>query len=174
MKRLAIVNLIGVLCLVGLCIAQWRRDRELNLELYRLQREAHEQASRLEEQAKEGQGLNADLAEFKKRYDGTSSELAQLRGKLGNAEREARRLAVERDQLGTRITNWMEAVSVRDQRLKESAGQVRRLGEELDASVLRFNSLASNHNRLVKDLNELRSRLTQPPSTASPTAPHSP
>jgi len=58
------------------------------------------------------------------------------------------------------LTNWMNAVSARDERLKEANASIQDLAERLNASVQKFNELATNYNAVVKDLNELRQPAT--------------
>ncbi len=170
MKAVTYLNLVGVLCLVGLCLAQWGRDRELNLELNRLRREAYSQSSRLEEQAKSSREQTADLGELKNHFESAALEKALLREKLRTAERDLHRLAEERDQFQNSVTQWIRAVVTRDERLKEAAAQIRQGEQELTVSIHKFNTLASNHNGVVKDLNELRSlsKLALPVPTPPP------
>jgi uncharacterized coiled-coil DUF342 family protein len=62
---------------------------------------------------------------------------------------------LERDQLKDSITNWMNAVTQRDERIKEGNTQIRKLADDLTASVNKFNSLATNYNATVQQLNEV-------------------
>ena len=164
MKSLPWVNFIGVFCLAGLCLAQWRRDRDLNHEVNRLQREAFAQAARLEQEAGSSRGLSADVQQIKARYDTAAAERDRLGKRLRELERDLKQLTAERDRLSLSLSNWTAAVSLRDQRLKEAAAQIQRLGEELTTSVGRYNTLASNQNRVVKELQELRLRSFPNPS----------
>ena len=78
------------------------------------------------------------------------------------AEGEGRQLASQRDALKASVTNWAGAVASRDERLKEANVRIRQLADDLNASIRKFNDLATNHNAVVKELNELRARLAQP------------
>jgi chromosome segregation ATPase len=158
MKRLHHFNLLGVLALALLCVAQWQRDRQLNLEVNRLERVRLEQTSKLEEQEKTIRGLDDDLTQFKEHFARSERELNEAHLKTRAAERAVRLLTVERDQLSISVTNWINAVSARDDRLKETKAQIQRLSDELNAFILEFNRLATNHNLVIKELNELRAR----------------
>jgi chromosome segregation ATPase len=166
MNRLHCVNLIGVLALAALCVAQWQRDRRLNLEINRLERQRFDREAGVAKQEQAMRGLNADLAQFKEQFGKSSSELNDVHQKFRAAERDLLQLTRERDQLKSSITNWASAVATRDERLKEASVQTRRLADELNGSIRRFNELASNHNGIVKDLNELRARASQPKSAS--------
>lgn len=168
MNRLHYVNLIGVLALALLCVTQWRHNRDLNLEVNRLEQVRLDQTAKLTEQQKVVSGVNADLAQFKEQFGQAEAALNDERQKLRRTEREIGQLTAERDQLKTSVTNWAEAVAIRDTRLKEAGAQIRRLGEELNASIGRFNALATNHNAVVKDLNDLRALGAKPPATRPP------
>ena len=165
MKGVQYLNLLGVLVLAGLCVAQWQRDRHTNLEVNRLEKTRFEHESRLSEREQMIQGLNADLGQLKDQMAKTQTEVNETRQKLRAAESEIRQLAAERNQLKASITNWVDAVAARDNRLKEANKEIRRLADELNGSIAKFNELATNYNATVRDLNELRTRLSQ---SASP------
>jgi chromosome segregation ATPase len=155
-KRLHHVNLLGVIAVAVLCVVQWQRNRHLSLEVNRAEKIQLEQVERIGEREQMLLGLKADLAQFKEQVTKSRNELSDGRQKLQAAERE---------QLKSSITNWASAVGERDERLKEADVQIRRLAEELNSSVLKFNELATNHNAVVKELNELRARSAQPPTS---------
>lgn len=156
------VNLIGVLIVTAICVGQWGRNRDLNLEVNRLEQTRREQSSKIAEQEKTMRGVNADLSQFKEQFSRSEAELKDARQRLRTAERDVLQLNTQRDQLRTSVTNWAEAVTLRDERLKDAAEQTRRLAEELNASIRKFNELATKHNALVKDVNDLRARLSEP------------
>jgi len=155
------LNLFGVAALVILCIAQWQRDRQLNLEVNRLEKLHHETQTKLSEQEQLIHGLNQDLAQFKEQLTKAQTESNETRQKLRAAEGEVRQLTAGKNQLKTSITNWVAAAAARDDRLKEANSEIRRLADELNASITRFNNLATNYNAVVKDLNEIRAKLAQ-------------
>lgn len=159
-SRFQYVNLIGVLALTVLCVVQWKRDRDLNLNVNRLEKARIENEQTIAEQQKNLKGLNSDLAMFKEELTGARTELSETRDKLHENETQNSRLILERDELRESLTNWMNAVSVRDERLKEANASIQDLAERLNASVQKFNELATNYNAVVKDLNELRQPAT--------------
>jgi hypothetical protein len=95
MKRLHCVNGIGVRALTALCVLQWERDRQLNLEVNRIEKVRLDQAAKLDEQQHTIIGLNADLAHFKEQFVKSGMELNDVRQKLRTAEREAHHLEIE-------------------------------------------------------------------------------
>jgi septal ring factor EnvC (AmiA/AmiB activator) len=115
----------------------------------------------LSEQEQLIQGLNQDLAQFKEQLTKAQTESNETRQKLRGTESEVHQLTAERNQLKTSITNWVAAVAARDDRLKEANSEIRRLADELNVSIIKFNNLATNYNAVVKDLNEIRAKLAQ-------------
>lgn len=170
MKKLQWVNLVGVLALTIVCVAQWQRDRRMNLELRALEKARHAQDEKIAEQEKSARGLSEDLSHFKQKFQDANTDLSTARESLRTLTKEKTQLANERDQLKTSVTNWAAAVSERDRRLKEMGEQLRDLSGRLtdsiqkfnelatnhNAAIHRFNELATNYNNVVKDLNELR------------------
>ena len=164
MKSLHYFNLFGVLVLALLCLVQWNTNRQLNLEVNSLSKAQFDLAAKLAEEEQTARGLTADLAQFKEQFTRAEKDLGDTQRKLSLADHETHQLIVEREHLKTSITNWAAAVTTRDERLSEANTQLRRLSDDLNFSVRKFNDLATNHNALVKDVNELRARLAQPRS----------
>jgi methyl-accepting chemotaxis protein len=172
MKRLTWVNLFGALALAGLCVLQWQRNRQLNLEFNRLEKMRLAQEERISEQRKAASGLAADLASFKEQFQRAHADATETRASLRKTEQENTQLARERDQLKASVTNWAAAVTARDEslrdlneRLRETAARLNKsvqmfneLATNYNASVKRFNDLATNYNSVVTQLNELRTR----------------
>lgn len=183
MKRLHLVNLIGVLLVAGLCVVQWQANRRLNLELNRLDRLNQEQADQLLRQADSAKGISADLESFRAQFIRADAEAKEHARKLATVERLVQQLERERDQLKTSVTNWAkavadrdarfeaetarlqetvksweQAVAQRDERIQEANARIRQLGDELQAGVAKYNGLATNFNTTVKDYQELAAR----------------
>jgi chromosome segregation ATPase len=163
-RRLQYWNLFGVLALGVLCVFQWRHDRQLNLELNESKKTLQAQERQLAENAKAMDGLRGDLAGFKESYTSARAEASELQKKLQGQERENAQLTGERDQLKESITNWVAAVTVRDERLKEANARLNELVTKLNDSITKFNSLATNYNSVVDQLNAARSAKAQPAS----------
>lgn len=154
-RALQYANLAGVLVLGALCAFQWQRDRTLNLEVNRLEKTRIADEAKIQEQEKSLEGLTRDLALFKDQLITARAELGESREKLRKAESENLQLIAHRDQLRESITNWMTAVSIRDERIREASDRIRSLADELNASIRKFNELATNYNSVVADLNKL-------------------
>ena len=161
MKRLHYFNLLGVFVLGLLCIAQWTQNRQLNLEANRLERARLDVVAKLAEKEKAERDLNGDLADLKEHLSKSQTGENEAALKLAALEREVRHSAHEREQLMASVTNWAAAVSVRDQRLKQANEEIRRLGEELNTSIVKFNNLATNYNAVVKDLNNIQRQIRE-------------
>lgn len=155
-RGLQLFNLVGVVALAILCVFQWQRDRALNLEVNRLEQVRIDNEGKLSEQAKTLAGLNSDLALFKDQVTTARTELSELRDKFRIAETENVQLVAERDQLRESLTNWMQAVTLRDERLKEANAHIQDLGDRLNDSIRKYNELATNYNSVVTNLNTLR------------------
>jgi chromosome segregation ATPase len=155
-RTLQFVNLGGVLLLAALCVFQWQRDRRLNLDLRQSEktRQAHQQ--KIGEQDRSLRGLNADLTQLKEQLGRVHADAKDSQQKLETSEQENRQLTTEREQLLQSVTNWSNAVTVRDQRLTEANERIRTLAGDLNASVQKFNELVTNYNAVVQSLNDLR------------------
>ena len=106
---------MAVLALAALCVAQWQRDRRLNLEISRLDQVRQQQVARIDEQAGLLKGLNEDLGQLKTSLANEQSLRLQVEQKVASTESANQQLALERDQLAAAITNWANAVAVRDE-----------------------------------------------------------
>lgn len=153
--KLQFVNLFGVIALAALCVMQWRQNRQLNLGAIDLEKTRQTQEHKLTEQDKALRGLTDDLARFKEQFARAKSELTETREKLGAAERALTKVSAERDQLQVNLTNWMNAVTERDARLKEANERINEVVGKLNESVVKFNHLVTNHNDIVARYNEL-------------------
>lgn len=149
-NRLNYLNLLGVLALAVLCIAQWQRDRRLNLELGHLDQMRLQQATKIDEQASQLKGLNEDLGQLKTSLADEQSLRSQIEQKVTSTENTNQQLLLERDQLKAAITNWANAVAVRDERMKEANARIEQLANDLNASIRKYNELATNRNAAVK------------------------
>lgn len=164
-RTLQYLNFFGVFALAVLCVLQWRHDRQLNLQTIQLEKTRQEQQQKISEQEDAARGLSADLADFKNRLKAEHDDLDETRRQLRTNETAVAVLTAERDQLKESVTNWMEAVAQRDALAKEANGRIEELSQRLNASIQKFNDLATNYNSVVKDLNEARLKAA---STNSP------
>lgn len=152
-RSLRYLNLAGVLALAVLCAAQWRANRFKNLEVSRLERSQLDERGKLEEQRRSLEGCTADLERFREQLTGLHSKLKEAETRLRNTEGDASRSSVERDQLKSSITNWVKAVSARDERLKELGVQLQKIADERNDAFQKFNEVAAKYNDVVSNLN---------------------
>lgn len=148
--RLKYMNLFGVLALAALCIAQWQRDRRLNLEVGRLDQVRLQQGAKIDEQAGLLKGLNEDLGQLKTSLGNEQSLRSQAEQKVVSTENANLQLGLERDQLKAAITNWANAVALRDERMKEANTRIEQLAADLNTSIRKYNELVTNRNAAVK------------------------
>ena len=148
--RLNYLNWFGVFALAVLCIAQWQRDRRLNLEIRHLDQVRLQQSTKIDEQAAQLKGLNEDLGQLKTSLGNEQTLRSQAEQKVVSTENANQRLALERDQLQVAITNWVNAVALRDERMKEANSRIEQLAADLNASNRKYNELATNRNATVK------------------------
>jgi chromosome segregation ATPase len=154
--RLKYVNLFGVAALAALCVFQWVRDRRLNLEIKRLYQVRIELSAKIDDQSNQIKGLNEDLNQLKPALASERDLRFQTEKKLASAEAAGDQLARERDQLKATISNWANAVSLRDERMKEANARIDQLAADLNASIRKYNELVSNYNAVVKSLGPTR------------------
>jgi chromosome segregation ATPase len=148
--QLKYMNLFGALALAALCIAQWQRDRRLNLEVGRLDQVRLQQGAKIDEQAGLLKGLNEDLGQLKTSLGNEQSLRSQAEQKVVSTESVNQQLSVEQDQLKAAITNWAIAVVLRDERMKEANARIEQLAADLNASIRKYNELITNRNAAVK------------------------
>lgn len=154
-RKLQFVNLCGVVLLAGLCVFQWRQNRALNLGLNDLEKTRQAQEQKFGEQSKTIQGLTDDLTRFKEQFTSARSELTEVKEKLNVTERTLTQVSTERDQLQINLTNWMNAVTARDAKIKEANERITEVVGRWNESVVKFNQLVTNHNDIVARYNEL-------------------
>jgi len=154
MKTLAWVNLAGVLALGVLCVAQWRGNRELNLEVGRLEGIRLDNAAKLDKRDRNISSLHDDIASLQAQVLALTGSLRETEGKLTLAEKMGAMLSIERDQLKEAVKRWAQAVEARDTRIVESHDKIRELAERLNDVVARHNEIAASYNDVAKLLNE--------------------
>src|SRR5579871_581340 len=130
-RGLQSVNLVGVLALAALCVVQWRHDRRLNLDVNRLDQTRQQQAAKIDEQANALKGLNGDLGQLKSSLADEKSMRQQAEDKSTAIETTNEQLKVECSQLKGAISNWADAVAVRDQHMKEANSRIEQLAADL-------------------------------------------
>ncbi len=158
-RFLQYANLIGVTALAILCVIQWSANRRVNLEANALEKTRLDLTAKVTEHEKTIKGQAADLDTFREQLTLATTSLKETETKLTRAGREIVQLEGEREQLKIRVTNWAAAVTARDERIKEANDRLKQLGEDLNASIRKFNELAETHGKLVKDWNDQQAKL---------------
>lgn len=154
--QLKYLNLLGVVALACLCVAQWLHDRRLNLEIKHLDQMRQEQSAKIDDQANQLKGLHEDLDQLKASLATERALRSRVEQKLDVAGAANERLTLERDQLKGAISNWANAVTLRDERMKEANTRIEELAADLNASIRKYNELVTNYNAIVKSLGGTR------------------
>lgn len=150
-------NLVGVLALAALCVQQWRINRHLNHEFNEACKLCLSHSQNLSEKDKKLKGAAADLEVFRDQLARATASLKETETRLAALDRQVKQLANERDQLKTSVTNWAAAVAARDARLQQAGADLKKIADDRNATVLKFNDLAAKQNDLVKEI-ERRTR----------------
>lgn len=158
-RFLQYANLIGVAALAVLCVFQWSLNRRVNLEASALEKTRLELTAKVAEHEKTIKGQTADLDTFREQLTLATSSLKETETKLSKSGREIGQLESEREQLKASVTNWAAAVTARDERIKEANDRLKQLGEDLNASIRKFNELAETHGKLVKAWNDQQEKI---------------
>jgi hypothetical protein len=155
-RHLEKLNLLGVVILAVLCVAQWKINRDTNLQLASAQKFQQEQTTKIAEQEKVIQNHLADLETFRVQLTSAKASEKELEKKFAESDGANRELVNERDQLKASITNWAAAVETRDQQLRLAATNLQSLVQSRDEAIEKYNDLARRHNELVSDINRSR------------------
>jgi len=151
-------NLVGVCVLVGLCVVQWRENRRLNLqnrsvELARL--DVQGRLAALENNLKRQQ---EDLNSYTARYTQSAAQLADRSKEAVELRVQVKALEQQRELLQTAVSEWSQAVSTRDERLKEVQSNVTELMSERAEWAKRWNAQVEKYNELVRTLDDVTRR----------------
>jgi len=156
--QLKYLNLLGVLALAALCLCQWVRDRRLNLELKHLDQIRLEQSAKIDDQANQLTGINEDLVQLKASLANERDLRFKVEQKLETTESANEQLTLDRDHLKGAISNWANAVALRDERMKEASARIQQLADDLNASIRKYNELVTNYNAAAKTLGGVHDR----------------
>lgn len=146
------LNLAGFVILALLCVAQWKINRDTNLQLQSSQKLQHEQAAKISEQQKSIAGHSSDLEAFRAQLTAAKASEKDLGKKLAHADHTNVQLSTERDQLKASLTNWAAAVETRDQQLRQAATNLQEVATSRDEAIQKYNDLAKRHNELAARL----------------------
>ena len=158
-RVLTIINLAGVLILAAVCLAQWRVDHHLNMQVQNLEAQSFRQGAQIADQQKTIAGAAADLDDFRARLTHANEAVSEAQSKLKAAATQQDQTARERDRyqataaaLQESLGKWVAAVSAHDETLKQSEAQLLKLSNERNDAVAKFNDLAAKYNAGVDDL----------------------
>ena len=171
------LNFLGVLALAFLCAAQWRTNREMNLQVNALDQTRIANEAKIAEQETAIKGYASDMEELRSRLQTTEASLKEETDKTAKLTLDNQRLTDERDQLSTErdqlresLKSWEAAVAARDEAIKKSDAEIQKLAGERNDAVVKFNQLATKYNDIVKQLNAERA-LRRPATTQAATSP---
>ena len=101
--------------------------------------------------------MSEDLAQFKTSLADELKRRSQIEVQLRAASSTNAQLMLECDQFKESVTNWANAMTLRDQRIQEANNRIELLSADLNTSIRKFNTLVTNYNAVVKDFNALQS-----------------
>lgn len=152
-RALQYANLLGVVVLAAVCVAQWQAQRRLRLQLNEAEKTTLQQRAKLEEQTKALKSQGEDLEELRKQVSKRSTELRETSEQLIAAESQRLQLGRERDQLQTIVGEWKQAVRLRDERIEEANTRIGEMARRANEAVEKYNGLAKDYNQMVEKLN---------------------
>ncbi len=174
-RFMQIFNFLGVAALAVLCSIQWRNDSLLNQRIIALERVRLDQIDKIAGLDQSLKDKSTDLEDFRQRLKiSEAAEIAEAR-QFADSQTRCAELTGERDQLNTMLDNWIEAVRLRDQRIKADNEQIEKLLRQRKDAADKYNDLADKYNTLVQQVNA-RSTATRPasrPANAEPVNPQS-
>lgn len=160
MKTLDRWNLAGVIALSILCLCQWHRNRQLNQKLSQQNQRAHELVSQLSDRQESLTRAHAESIQFKEQLARVEVSEARLKSERAQSLALVTRLELEGSHLRQAISNWQEAVAIRDRRISQADTTQRQFTKALEEAALRYNQLVTNYNTLVQ---QSKTPLVTPP-----------
>lgn len=149
-------NLLGVLALAILCVAQWQHDRQLNLDLNRSERLRLEQTAKIGGLEAARKGLEEDLGQLKAAFSAQQGANAQVARDLVLSISTNQQLLAEQQTWRATLTNYAQTVAIQNDRIKEANARIEALASNLNQSIGKYNRLVTNYNAVVGELNALR------------------
>jgi chromosome segregation ATPase len=170
-RTLQILNLLGILALVVLCIFQWQANRRLNLQYIDLEKTRNKLTAQTTQLQSNLDGATADLNDFRARIAAGQSAAKKSDDKLAAAATQIQTLTAQQHQLQSAadsfkstIDKWTATVAARDQTFRQAQSQVQTLAEDRNASIQKFNDLALKYNAAIEEIkkaNEAIKKLAQ-------------
>jgi peptidoglycan hydrolase CwlO-like protein len=167
-RTLYILNLLGIVVLAVLCVAQWRRSSRDDRLFKSLEQTRLEQSVRLDKQAAQLTGAATDQEELRHRLTEAQAELRETHGQLDASTAERDRLQGECQQLQAGLRQWTAAIATRDQALEKASRDIQELAGTRNQAVTKFNDLVARYDTLVREINQAT---TRPTTATAPTSP---
>lgn len=154
LRLLQHLNLAGVLALAVLCGFQWQANRRSELHGIRMDAVRMELASRVGDLQRLLTNSVSDVEVFRNQITGSNTEIRELKQQLETSERRKDHLELESVQLRSSLSNWMAAVAIRDERIRDSTDRLNRLASGQREAVAKINELVGQYNDVTRLLNE--------------------
>ena len=154
-KLLQTVNFILALVLAGICLVQWRRERDYHAEIVKLDKTRQEQLITIAQNEKQIHGYQEDIADFKKRVEKMQASLEEQESVITSNRLQIARLDSITNQMAQAIDAWKKGVADRDEAIKKQNDSIRKLAGERDDMVKKYNALAKSQNEVVEKYNDL-------------------
>jgi chromosome segregation ATPase len=167
-RALYILNLLGIVALVALCVAQWHRSSRDDRLIQSLEQARVEQGARLDKQAVQLVGSAGGLEELRHRLTDSQAELSEAHSRLDARTADLIHLRAECQQLQATLRQWAAAIATRDQALQKASGDIQELTVARDQAVAKFNQVVARYNALVAENNR---PTTQPVAATAPVGP---
>ena len=141
-RVLPLLNAIGCLILTGVIVLQWRKERTLDEAVAQLGAGLHTAKGQAATEAKRAAALERDIAVLKESIEATQ-QAAEAASRL-LAEKEARVSALETETASAReqLTLWQNAVTMRDQKLRDLVAELTATRRRLDEAAAKLNAAA--------------------------------
>jgi chromosome segregation ATPase len=141
-RVLPLLNAIGCLILTGVIVLQWRKERTLDEAVAQLGAGLHTANGQAATEAKRAAALERDIAVLKESIEATQ-QAAEAASRL-LAEKEARVSALETETASAReqLTLWQNAVTMRDQKLRDLVAELTATRRRLDEAAAKLNAAA--------------------------------
>ena len=138
-RILPILNLIGCILVVGVIVAQWRKEQNLGERIKSISQELAISRNQTAEAEKRSAALESDVAQLKESIEETAAA-RQL------AEDEAARITAEHNEKMTEFTTaaeeqvktWQAAIEARDAKITELNSSLAATRKRLDEAIAKL------------------------------------
>lgn len=170
-KAIQILNLCLALALAGICSYQWKREKDSNEKIRKLEKRVQDQNVRIESDTRSINELTEDNTTFKSQVTSLEGANKEQETALKKNSVEIAKLERENETLKTSLDGWKKGVEERDERLKTQNEMLKKLGEQREELANRLKDAVTRHNEVVKELNAMRSQEAAPKTPTNSPAP---